>query len=113
MDPEQVLYVMPNLNSPCVPTALAHVARSSENMKRGMERLKAHVKQIFISANSMGNVLNVSPIHSVPVLAINVLKMFVSVVIHQDHVIQLPVMNAEMEYACVVKILNAIKKLKI
>ena len=107
VDPEQVLYVMPNLNFPCVLTVHVHVPKSDENMKRVMEPLKAHAKQIFISVNPMGNVWNVLRIHSALGSAINVKITFVFAAMHQQHVIQPLAMNAKTAFACVAKIQHA------
>ena len=108
VDPEQVLYVMPNLNFPCVLTAHVHAPRSDENMKRVMEPPKAHAKQIFISVNPTGNVRNVLMIHSALGLAINVKITFVFAGMHPQHVTQLLAMNAKAVFACVVIIQPAL-----
>ena len=113
VDPEQVLYVMPNLNFPYVLTAHAHVPKSDENMKRVMEPLKAHAKQIFTSVNPMGNVRNVLRIHSALGSAINVKIIFVFAAMHQQHVIQLLAMNAKVVFACAVIIKHALTNYKI
>ena len=105
---------MPNLSFPYVLTAHVHVPKSDESMKRVMERLKAHAKQIFTSVNPMGNVRNVLRIHSALGSAIPVKMIFVCVVMsHQDHAIQLLATNVEMDVVCVAKILNAPKQFKI
>ena len=77
-------------------------------MKRVMEPLKAHAKQIFISVNPMGNVRNVLRIHSALGSAINVKITFVFVAMHQQHVIQLLAMNAKAAFACAAKIQHAL-----
>ena len=81
-------------------------------MKRVMEPLKAHAKQIFISVNPMGNVRNVLRIHSALGSAINVKIIFVFVAMHQQHVIQLLAMNAKAVFACVVIIQRALVNAK-
>ena len=56
----------------------------------------------------MGNVWNVSMIHSALGSAINVKIIFVFVAMHQQHVIQLLAMNAKVVFACVAKIQHAL-----
>ena len=81
-------------------------------MKRVMEPLKAHAKQIFISVNPMGNVRNVLRIHSALGSAINVKIIFVFVAMHQQHVIQPLAMNAKTVFACAAKIQHALVNAK-
>ena len=111
-DLEQVLRVMQALSFHCVQTAPVLVAKLNESMKREMDPLKARAHQIYINVKQMENVSNVYMTHNAPDLAINALIMFVSVGIHQGHVIQPSAMNAKKVDACVVIIHHALKNSK-
>ena len=77
-----------------------------------MALLKDHVHQVYINASLMDNAKNASMITSALVSAISVPIIFASVANHLNHAIQLLAMNAEMERACAVTILNAPRKIR-